>query len=214
MACSRCNGQLEEISFVQALQLTRKRSLEKQISSQATRPDAYKEYLIRRYLGDDSLFLLYDIARNRLKHGRDPKRFFIQPINFTAFFNIPWFLFNVLSTNSFHMSHTGFCERCSCKFIPGRHSREECDYNTEYFSIIDDVMTGNIVNTRFIYKQYGSENKKQGKRSAYYDLFERRVKVEAFFDLLSIGLSLMFWVFIVIYITFPFIKAFFQDIYG
>ena len=210
MRCDDCRKILEEISFAQALQITRKRSLEKQISDEEKRPDAYKEYLIRRYLKDDSLFLLYDIAKNRLMHGRSPKRFLIQPVNATAFFNIPWFIFNIISTNVFHMNYTAFCERCNCKHLPGSHSQEECDYNIDYFSILDDIMTGDIVNTRFIYEYEGSKNRKEDRRSAYHDLFERHLGIEVFLDMMSITLSMMFWVFLTIYITFPYLKAFLQ----
>lgn len=208
MSCDRCGRVLSEVTLTEALSLTRKKSFKEQIhASDAQASDAYKQYLIRRYLGDGSLFLLFDLCKNRLKHGKKPKRFLIQPVDFTAFFNIPWFVFNIISTNMFHLQYTGFCARCGCKSIPGYHSPAECDYNIEYFSILDDILSGDIVDTKVIYEQHGLEMKKARQPSAYHDLFLRKVRSEFFFDVLSIGLSIAFWLFLVIFVAWPVISS-------
>lgn len=209
--CSTCHGELKEISFERALEVTRKRAFRKQMQNKKKDiPDAYKQHYIRQYLGDQSLFLLFDLYKNRLKHGKKLKRFLIQPINFTAFLNIPWFFFNIISSNIFHLQYTRFCERCQCKRPQAQHAQEECDYNIEYFNILNDILTGDIVNTKRIYIQKYLIDKFKHRKSAYADLFLRDKSVEVFFDIFSIFVSICFWIYIAVYISYPMLLVLLQ----
>lgn len=211
--CAVCGNLLKETSLKETLEITRKKSFKQRIGTEDTETsDAYKQYFIRKYLGDGSLFLLYDLCKNRLKHGSKPERFFIQPVDFTALLNIPWFFFNIISTNMFHMQYISFCRRCNCKSIPAFHSPEECDYNIEYFNILDDILSGDIVDTKKIYEEHTKEKKLKGEKSAYNDLFNRKVRKEVFFDVLSIGLSVLFWLFIAVYVSYPMLQALMQKL--
>lgn len=213
MICNVCDVKLVEVDLTQALELTRKKSFKEHIGSSDDRiPDSYKQYLIGGYLGDRSLFLMYDLSKNRLKHGKKPKRFLIQPIDFTAVFNIPWFFCNIINSNLFHLQYTSYCGRCNCKSIEGQHGLDECNYNIEYFGILDDILSGNILRTKEFYRQRTLENKKNGRKSAYADLFERKVRGEMFCDIISIGLSVFFWLYIAAYISYPWLKLLFQEI--
>lgn len=214
MTCQECRTLLEEVSLQEALKFTQTKALRTQISGQDTKelPDAYKQYHIRSYLKDHSLFLDFDLYKNRLKHGRLLGNFFIAPVNFTVLFNIPWFLFNVLSSNLFHMYYTEYCQRCDSKYIKGHHTKEECDYNIEYFSMLNDILKGNIVDRKEIYEQYSKEKRQKGLKSAYRDLFCRRVRWEAFWDIISIGLSIAFWLYIAIYVSRPMGKVLMQKL--
>ncbi len=213
LLCTRCRGDLEEISFYDALQLTRKKSLKDKISGKKKKlPDAYKQHYIMGYLGDSSLFLLFDLYRNRLKHGRRLKRFFIQPVNFTAALNIPWFFFNVIASNIFHLHYTGYCPRCHCKVNPRLHDKEECAYNIEYFQILDDILSGEIVETKALYRKRAHESTPPDKKNPYSDLFLRNKKAEMILDFLSVGFSIFLWIFLAVYVSYPMFQVLMQKL--
>lgn len=206
--CPCCGTPLQEVSLLEALKHTDSRFLKNYIKGKGTKEfsDDHKQYHIRSYLGNRSLFLDYDIQKNRMKHGPRLKRFLISPVNMTAFLNMPWFFFNVAASNVFHMEYTKYCPRCNTKYIPGKHTDEECDYNIEYFNLLEDILNGTIAIHRPIYKQYATEKKEKGWKTAYDDLFNRQIRVEAFWDLTSITLSVLFWLFIAVYVSYPFAK--------
>lgn len=215
MTCRRCKDDLMEISLMNAIKLTQQKSLKDRIGGKTKQelPDAYKQYHIRSYLGNRSLFLDFDLHKNRLKHGRRLKRFFIAPINMTAVFNIPWFFFNIIATNLFHMEYVDYCSYCNSKCNKKTHTQEECNYNIEYYNILNDIISGTMVDRKEIYKQYSAERQKKGLKSAYYDLFCRQVRTEIFWDLMSVGLSVAFWLFIIVYISFPMFKVLVQKLH-
>jgi hypothetical protein len=212
MACEHCRGVLDEVSLTEALQLTQQESFRHHISGEDKRklPDAHRQYHIRSYLANRSLFLDFDLHKNRLKHGKRLKRFFIAPVNITATINLPWFVFNVISSNLFHMQYTEYCPRCEAKYIKDHHNEEECDYNIEYFNILDDIINGRIVGRKVIYEEFAGKKRKLGLKSAYHDLFQRDAYAEYLLDFISVGLSVLFWIYIVVYVGLPFVKTFFQ----
>lgn len=216
MACERCHsvGGLEEVSLKEALQITQEEAFRRRIGGEDKRklPDAHRQYHIRSYLANRSLFLDYDLHKQRLKHGRRIKRFFIAPVNITALINLPWFFFNVISSNLFHIQHTEYCPRCEAKYIARRHTPEECDYNIEYFSILDDIISGHIVARKVIYEEFADKKRRMGLRSAYDNLFRRDAYAEYLLDIISVGLSVLFWVYIIVYVGYPYAKTFFQKI--
>jgi len=206
MQCDACRIELNEVSLPQALEASNIKLLKKAISG-TNLTDEHIQYHIRSYLGNRSLFLDYDIQLNRMKHGPRRKRFLICKIDMTAAFNIPWFFFNIISSNLFHAAYTHYCPRCNTKYISGRHTIEDCDYNIEYFNILEDILNGNILVHKPIYQHYAAEKCQKGQRSAYQNLFCRTAKIEAFFDMFSITLSVLFWLFIAVYISWPFAKV-------
>ena len=214
MSCQTCHKELIETSLKDALELTRQKAFQSRIAGGESHelPDAYKQYHIRSYLKDRSLFLDYDIYKNRLKHGRAPKRFFIAPVNLTCLFNLPWFFFNVFSSNLFHMEYTAFCERCNSKYNPKHHSPEECDYNIEYFHVLDDILSGDIVSRHAFYRHFAEEKMKAGHKSAYHDLFHRPVRTEIFLDLLSIGFSIGLWLYLAVNVSWPMFQVLLQQV--
>ncbi len=214
VTCPHCQGEIEEVDLKTALKLTRQASLKNTIRGKpkAELPDAYQQYHIRSYLKDRSLFLDFDLLKNRLKHGRRLKRFFIAPVNITSVLNLPWFLFNVISTNLFHMNYTRFCSRCQSKINPQQHDLAECNYNIEYFNILDDILSGRIVDTKIVYQHYAAEKRTEGIQSAYDDLFRRKVRWEIFCDVLSVGFSVFLWIYFAVYVSYPMCKVLAQKI--
>lgn len=214
MACPECTGNIREISLREALKVTEQKAFQQYIIG----PDPSRlnfehiQYHIRCYLANLSLFLDFDIYKNRLKRGRGTRCFFIAPVNVTAIINLPWFLFNLISSNLFHLEYTAYCPRCDAKCIPGRHTAEECEYNIEYFSLLDDIVSGRILRRRVIYQEYARTKKLAGKRSAYDELFCRPFRWEAFWDLLSVGSTILFWLYVGVNISLPMAKVFIQQL--
>ena len=138
-----------------------------------------------------------------MKYGFRFERFFIQPINMTCVFNLPWFFFNAIYSNYFHFRYKAFCLRCHCKHIPGHHPKEECEYNLGYFYILRDVLSGSIVRTRKVYEHLLVEDRKKRKPNPYADLCQRPIRLEVFFDLLSIGFSVFLWLYLAVYVSLP-----------
>lgn len=214
MTCRDCRSVLPEVTLSEALEFTRRQSFSKRIDAQKKNDLADPEirYYIRRYLKNCSLFLDYDLHKNELRRGKTPKRFFISPLNFTCLINFPWLFFNVLSTNMFHMQYTGYCETCNCKIIPGRHDRNECDYLIDYFSIIDDIINGKIIDRKEIYESLSKDSRAKNLPNAYDDLFRRSARWEAFFDFLSVGLTVAFWLYIAVNISWPMLQVLLQKL--
>jgi len=214
MVCQNCKGTLQEVSLKEALSLTQQKAFEDSIQGKGKRQltDSYKQYHIRGYLKNRSLFLDFDLYKNRLKHGRRLKRFFIAPVRITTLLNIPWFIFNVINSNLFHMQYTEFCPRCEMKYRKGTHTDEECDYNIEYFNILDDILTGKIVARKIIYEEFARIRRQKGLKSAYADLFYRPVHWEIFWDLISVGFSVGFWLYILVFILYPWMLTGLQNI--
>lgn len=207
--CPKCHSPLHEVSLLEALQHTDSRFLSDSIKGKTTRElsDAHTQYHIRSYIGNRSLFLDYDIQKNRMKHGPRLKRFFICQMDMTAVFNIPWFFFNIITSNIFHTQYTEYCPKCNTKHVPKKHSDEECEYNIEYFRILEDILNGDIVVHKPIYQYFSKQKRAKKWRCAYDDLFERKIRVEAWWDMISITLSVLFWLFIAVYISWPFAKV-------
>jgi hypothetical protein len=214
MACPECQGDIKEIALREALRFTEERALQQYMVG--TDPDRlnfeHLQYHIRCYLANRSLFLDFDIYKNRLKRGRKSRCFFISPVNITTIINLPWFAFNLISSNLFHLENTAYCPRCDAKHIPGRHTRDECEYNIEYFSLLDDIASGRILKRRIIYQEFARNKKLCGERCAYHDLFCRSLRWEAFWDLLSIGSTVLFWLYVAVNISLPMAQIFIQKL--
>jgi hypothetical protein len=214
MTCADCNRHLLEISLAEALELSSKESFRERISGKRSQelPDAYKQYHVRSYLKDRSLFLDFDLNKNRLKKGRRLKRFFIASIGFSSLFNIPWLIFNIISTNIFHMTYTEYCPRCDTKIIKGQHSEADCQYTIEYFRILDDILSGRITATKIVYEESAQERRQRGLPSAYHDLFQRNVCLEGFWDMISVTMSILFWIYLLAAIGYPWVMILVQNL--
>jgi len=210
MSCRRCKGKLNEVTLSKALEVTKGKTLKSLItgSGEQKLPDAYKQYHIRSFIGNRSLFLEHDLNKSRLKHGPRLKRFFIDPLHPTGLLNIPWFIYNIISSNLFHMNYTEYCPTCDSKFRKGEHPPEECEYNIEYFHILDDILSGEFSKRKRMYQQFADENRVKGIKSAYNDLFNRGVYKEMFLDLMSVLFSIFFWYGVIITIHRPLIGHF------
>ena len=195
MACRRCKHSLSEITLSKALEITKPKALKSLISGTGGREfsNTYKQYQIRSFLQNHSLFLDYDLNKYRLKHGPRLKRFLITPPSFTGFLNIPWFLYNIFASNLFHLNYTEYCPKCNCKYVKGEHSLADCEYNIEYFNILDDILSGEFHKRRRMYQQFADESRVKGHKSAYNDLFHRNKFKEIFWDFVSVSGSIVFW---------------------
>lgn len=208
MQCQQCGGRVNEISLGQALEHTRKRFLRHFSEDKNIHIfDPHTQYVVSSYFNNHSLFLYFDLNKNQLKYGRSFERFFIQPVNLTAFINLPWFFYNLLYTNYFHLTYTDYCLKCHCKHLKGYHSREECEYNIAYFQILCDVLNGDIVYTKKVYEEYYRERKGQREPNPFADLNKRHKGVEFALDLLSISLSVLLWIYLMVYVGFPMAKV-------
>lgn len=213
MSCRNCKAELPEVTLGEALEFTRQQSFSSRISGEkGDLSDPSTQHHIRSYLKNHSLFLDYDLHKNHLRSGRESARFFIAPINVTCLLNLPWFFFNILSTNFFHMQYTGYCPKCNNKIIPGKHTDLECAYLTEYSHILNDILNGRIINQKTVYEHYAQECRGKRIPSAYDDLFCRHVRWEGFFDLTSIGLSLAFWIYLGVNISWPMFNVLLQQL--
>ena len=215
MTCHRCQKTLIEVELKDALEHTRKKFLKRFSHSKDIRIfDPHTQYVVGSYFKNHSLFLYFDLNRNQMKYGPKVNRFFIQPVNALAFFNMPWFIFNLLYSNYFHFSYTGFCTQCHCKHRLGQHFKNECNYNIAYFHILRDVLNGDIIHTKRIYEEcVESGDGEIGTKRAYLNLSHRHKRTEVFFDLLSIGFSVFLWMFIAVYVSFPMFKTLLQKLY-
>ncbi|MDZ4242056.1 MAG: hypothetical protein U1D99_04435, partial [Candidatus Omnitrophota bacterium] len=93
-------------------------------------------------------------------------------------------------------------------------TRAECDYNIEYFSVLDDILNGRILDRKPLYEQFAREKQLKGLRSAYHELFHRLVRWEIFWDVISIWFSVLFWLYVIVFISYPWVKVLWQMIQG
>ncbi len=215
LTCPQCHLELKGISLRKALERRRRRSFRQFGGSQDFKIlDLNAQYIIESYFKDHSLFLHFELNKNQMRYSEKFERFFIQPINLVAVFNIPWFIFNIIYSSYFYLSYRNFCQKCHCKYLSAVHSQEECDYNIAYFNILCDVLNGDITDTKKVYEQCSQgEGGERESRLAYQKLNYRHKKAEIFFDLFSILLSVMFWIYICLCVSLPMVKVLLQKLY-
>lgn len=97
----------------------------------------------------------------------------------------------------------------------GQHSLKECEYNKEYATIVNQILSGQILRVEDEFKEQALEKAKKGERSAYNDLCSRKKNFESFLDIMIILLSLGFWIFLVILVAMPILGAIYGfDMFG
>jgi hypothetical protein len=208
LTCDQCHHKLEEVSLSLALEHTRDKFL-RHFSERGSLKNfnAHAQYVISSYFGNHSFFSFFDLNKKHMRYGPKCERFFIQPINMTCVFNLPWFFFNVIYSNYFHFYYKGFCKRCYCKHLLKRHTKDDCDYFISYFHILRDVLNGNIVHTKKIYEKNLNDDGRLKGSHPYADLYRAPCKSEIFLDVLSVGLSVFFWLYLAVFVSFPMVKV-------
>ncbi|MDP2653011.1 MAG: hypothetical protein Q8Q08_03160 [Candidatus Omnitrophota bacterium] len=165
------------------------------------------EYIIGSYFRTRTFRFMYFFSRNEFKLGKGYPRILIQPLSAVSFLSLPWVLYNIADSVIFWFRHSGYCEKCKCKYVPKPgligHETNECEYNREYFAIVTDILNGRITQTEERYYKEGAEKFWQGRRSAYLDLCKNKEGKEAFWDILSIWFSVCVILTALVWITLP-----------
>ena len=165
------------------------------------------QFMIGSYFRVRTLKFMYSFSRNELKVNKDFKRFLVQPLSMMSFLTIPWVIWNVLDSVMIRFFYNTHCDRCNWKFkkyVSGqKHDREECDYNLEYSSLIEDILNGRILQTAPRFKRQAYRKVTSGKRSAYHDLFHSKKKSDELMDVLCIWFSLLLLLIVGVISFFP-----------
>lgn len=200
MRCLYCDAFLVTVQKDDAakdLSLDKARAIVAQIiRDRRVSGEGHIQYVIASFFKTRTLYFMYAFSRNDYKAGRDYKRALIQPLNLSSFLIIPWVAYDFVDTFFFRLFYQGYCEKCGWKYnslTQGReHDAKECVYNQEYTAIIEDVLSGRIVETEEKYAEIAAEKKAGGLRSAYLDLCGHESQASKFFDIFVILGSVWF----------------------
>ena len=94
--CLYCDTRLSDADFGEIARGTspKERIFQKEENIKHVR----MEYLVGSYFKNKTFSFLYNFSRNELKLGKEFKRFFIQPIDFTSVIKIPWIVINIIDS--------------------------------------------------------------------------------------------------------------------
>jgi hypothetical protein len=157
---------------------------------------------------------MHRLCRNDLKRGKGYSRLFIRPMDMALVLSLPWLIFNVLDSIIFFLNHTGFCEKCQCKYRPQHmivgHEKNDCEYNCEYQAVVLDIMNGRIMMTEEEHHKKAIEKIDAGHRSAYYDLCSHKSGFWSFWDVTTIWLTICLYIYLFVRLTLPPVLYFFK----
>ncbi len=213
--CIYCDSRLVTASVYDGLRTDFEAA--ERIPKKARRPDVSSperlEYLMGSYFKRRSFSFSYGVSRQDFKQGRGYKRWFVQPLNYSAFMKVPWVAVDILDSLLFRVLYTGYCPLCGCKYIPVAgtgHSRRQCEFNKEYAQIMDNIRSGKIVVNEDQFAQDAETKEGQGLRSAYKMLCSRRSGLRTFMDILSIMISMTLFLYLFTLAVMPFLGRVFE----
>lgn len=210
--CLYCDSSLQAASTDEIFQLgAGTKAIEKVMKSKELMTPERLQHLAGSYFKTKSISFFYGFCRNQLKMGRDFKRFLVQPIDFSFVIKIPWVFVDLADSVAFRLMYTGYCDKCQWKYkrFTERdvHSEDDCLYNREYTTILNDILNGEIVRNEAQFEQSSQERIQQGKRSAYRDLCSRKKDFETFTDIVGALISISIIIYILARLTMPMFGA-------
>ncbi|MDP8265753.1 MAG: hypothetical protein P9M07_02270 [Candidatus Aceula meridiana] len=165
-----------------------------------------KSYLLGVFFRRRTFLTSFLFSLNDMKSGQSRKRFWIQPMSMSGFIKLPWFLINFFCSIIFYFSYQGYCKVCDMKYVPisgEGHCKDDCEYNQEYNQIVQSLFCGKIFIGLKSLEEAALERTNHGKRSAYFDLMRGNVLVEKFLDILSIWITMAFYIYLIVIIVMP-----------
>jgi len=214
MYCIYCDSPLMDAKKAETVKFIPQASVSKK-ALKIDDPNSLKgmQYLVSRYFRSKSFSFLYAFSRNQFKMGKKFDRILIQPFDFSVFIKIPLVLVNIVDSFILRLIYKGYCEKCEwkCRVLSTDvdHSGEECDYNTEYGIVLEEILSGKIIKDESKLEQLADLKEKHGKRSAYHHLCSRKRDFEIFID----GISILMSVILIFYIFAKLIMPIFGSIY-
>ena len=164
-------------------------------------------FLLGSYFRARTFHFMYSFCRHQYLRGKTYPRLLIQPFNATSFLMIPWVIFNIFDSISIRLTYNGFCEKCQMKFrkytANQEHDRKECLYNLEHSSLIDDIISGKILQTEDQHMQQSQTVIAAGRKSAYYDLCFGKDFFSSMLDITCIWFSVGLIILILVWLFFP-----------
>jgi len=182
--------------------------IEQVVRSKKLQTHDHIRYIVGSYFKTRTFQFMYKFSRNEFKIGRKYKRLLIQPLNMTSFLVLPWLIVDFIDSLFFRLFYQGYCEGCGWKFLKifggqESHSKEECDYNKEYTSLIKEILSGNICRTEKQFKNEAMHKIQQDERTAYNDLCREKHKYDAVVDVASIWFSIGLIVYLIVWVSLP-----------
>ena len=209
--CLYCDTQLMDASFDEIFTISAETdALGKMVKSEESITHGRMEQFVSSYFRTKTFSFLYAFNRNEFKISKEFKRFFVQPIDFAVIIKIPWMVIDLVDSLFVRLFYGGFCPECNWKYrnlLSKGHAKQECDYNKEYSSILEQILNGGIVHSEDKFAAEALQKVKEGKRSAYYNLCSRRKTIESLLDISTILASLGLIVFIITKLTMPIFGA-------
>ncbi|MEW5894234.1 MAG: hypothetical protein AB1650_00505 [Candidatus Omnitrophota bacterium] len=167
------------------------------------------QFIVSSYFRTRTLHFTYAFCRNDFLMGPVFRRRMIQPFNITSALMLPWVVFNLFDSVFCRFLYTRYCHKCGWKFYKvqnnNEHHHEECEYNREYKNLIEAILRGSIMWEEATFKRLGLMKKNAGRRSAYWELCEKKVFFSGALDIACIWFSICLWTLLIIGISFPYI---------
>ncbi len=171
--------------------------------------DTRLQFIIASYFRMRTFHFMYKYARMDFLKGKVFRRQMIQKVDWTTLLVVPWFFVNLIDSILCRFIYGKFCPKCGYKFdqvdrkFPGEHDHIECEYNREYSTVIDSILSGDIIKREQEFRRLGVMKRVAKRRSAYWDLCSRKDFFSAVLDVACIWFSVSLWMLLVIRATFP-----------
>lgn len=196
--CLYCDSRLLEVED-QSIFVQKTDAAKRKILGLKSQDDMdWREYVIGNYFRTRSFAFSYAFFRNEFKKGKAFPRFWIQPLDLTFLIKLPWLAINIFDSLFFRILYTGFCPRCGWKYkqfsAQAEHDAAECAYNQEYTAVVEAVLEGKILKNEPEMMAAAAKNVSSGKKSAYRQLCARKTQNSAVIDVLTILLSMSFFI--------------------
>ena len=166
------------------------------------------QFIVSSYFRTRTIHFMYAFSRNDFLMGPRFKRALIQPFHSTSLLMLPWLMTSIIDSFYCRFIYTKYCSKCGWKFFKlqkGEHHHEECEYNREYKEVVDAILDGSMMREEARFKRLGLMKRNAGRRSAYWDLCEKKAFFSAVLDLTCIWFSICLWILLIIAIFFPWI---------
>ncbi|MDD3375020.1 MAG: hypothetical protein PHY73_04785 [Candidatus Omnitrophica bacterium] len=175
-----------------------------------------KDYLMGILFRRRTFLSSFAFSCNDIKRSKKATRFLVQPIDIGYVVKIPWLVVDIVYSLFFHILHSRYCPLCNTRYFifyhfqEAQHPKDACEYCQEYNRISDEIfLKKERVDLRVLRKE-SEEKVRRGKKSAFFDLTHRNIKLERFLDILSILISIALYGYVVIRVSMPIFAEIYQ----
>ena len=169
-----------------------------------------KQHIVGSYFCSRTFYFMYSFSRHDFHRGKGFRRWLVKPLNMGSFLIIPWVVVDLLDSLYIRLFYNAVCPTCGWKyksvFFKIRHNPRDCAYNLEYAQIVEDILTGKIIQKEEAYLEKACQEKQSGRRSAYRALCANKNLFTGLLDVTCIWFSISLFFLLLITVVVPWLS--------